>query len=109
VGWGPFAYAEWWNGYGVLWLQIESVEAVTHARQLVRPGVDCFSFGPIDLAFSLKAHPQHPFRTVDDCIGYVARAVEGTGVRICVRNGSPDTREKYADLGATVFLESPRV
>jgi len=105
----PFAYAEGWNSYGVLWLQIESVEAVTHARQLARPGVDCFSFGPIDLAFSLKAHPQHPFRTVDGCIGYVARAVEGTGVRLCVRNGSPDTREKYADLGATVFLESPRV
>lgn len=105
----PFAYGEWWNRYGVLWLQIESVEAVTHVRQLARPGVDCVSFGPIDLAFSLQAHPHHPFRTVDDCIGYVARALEGTTVRLCVRNGTPEAREKYAALGATVFLESPRV
>lgn len=104
----PAAYAEWWNRYGVLWLQIESVEAVTHARQFARPGVDCLSFGPIDLTFSLKAHPRHPFQTVDDCVRYVARALEGTPTRVCVRNGSPDLRQKYADMGATVFLESPR-
>jgi 2-keto-3-deoxy-L-rhamnonate aldolase RhmA len=103
----PFAYADWWNRYGLLWLQIESVEAVTHARQLARPGVDCLSFGPIDLAFNLRAHPHHPFRTVDECIRYVCQALEGTTVRACVRNGSPDTRDKYAELGATVFLESP--
>ncbi|OGG55645.1 MAG: hypothetical protein A3F84_23840 [Candidatus Handelsmanbacteria bacterium RIFCSPLOWO2_12_FULL_64_10] len=105
----PVAYAEWWNRYGVLWLQIESVEAVTHARQFARPGVDCLSFGPIDLMFSLKAHPRHPFQTMDDCIRHVARALEGTSTRVCVRSGGPDARQKYADMGATVFLESPRV
>jgi 2-keto-3-deoxy-L-rhamnonate aldolase RhmA len=104
----PVAYAEWWNRYGVLWMQIESVEAVTHARQFARPGVDCLSFGPIDLMFSLKAHPGHPFRDMDDCVRYVARALEGTTTRACVRNSAQD-RQKFADLGATVFLENPQV
>jgi 2-keto-3-deoxy-L-rhamnonate aldolase RhmA len=104
----PVAYADWWNRFGVLWLQIESVEAVTHSRQLALPGVDCLSFGPIDLTFSLKAHPRHPFQTVDDCVRYVAQALEGTTTRVCVRNGTRETREQYAAMGATVFLESPR-
>jgi 2-keto-3-deoxy-L-rhamnonate aldolase RhmA len=104
----PAAYARWWNPYGVLCLQVESVEAVTHARQLAQPGVDCLTFGPVDLTFSLEAHPHHPFRTVDDCIQYVARALEGTMVRVCVRNRTPDTRAKYADMGVTVFLEDAR-
>jgi 2-dehydro-3-deoxyglucarate aldolase len=107
TGIDPMAYAEWWNRYGVLWLQIESVEAVTRARHLARPGVDCLSFGPVDLSYSLKAHPRHPLQSVDDCIAYVARALEGTTVRVCVRNGTPETREKYAAVGATVFIESP--
>ena len=102
-------YAGWWNRFGVLWMQIESVEAVTRSRQLARPGVDCLSFGPKDLMFSLKQHPTHPLQTVDHCIGYVARALEGTHVGVCHRNGTPETREKYADLGVTVFLESPVV
>jgi 2-keto-3-deoxy-L-rhamnonate aldolase RhmA len=104
----PAAYAEWWNRFGVIWLQIESVEAVTRARQLVQPGVDCLSFGPVDLEFSLQVHPRHPLRTVDDCIHYVARAVEGSGVRICIRNVPREAWERYADVGATVFLDSPR-
>ncbi len=107
AGKDPVAYAGWWNRYGVLWMQVESVEAVTHARQLAKPGVDCLSFGPIDLMFSLKAHPAHPFRDMDDCVRHVARALEGTTTRVCVRNSAQD-RQKYADLGATVFLESPK-
>lgn len=107
-GMDPEAYADWWNRFGVLWLQIESVEAVTHVRQLALPGVDCVSFGPTDLAFSLKAHPQHPLKTHDDCVAYVAKALQGTSVRLVVRNGSPDTREKYLAMGATAFIESPR-
>jgi 2-keto-3-deoxy-L-rhamnonate aldolase RhmA len=107
-GKNPETYAAWWNRFGVLWLQIESVEAATHCRQLAKPGVDVLSFGPIDLAFNLKTHPRHPFQAVDDCIRYVGQALAGSNVRMCVRNGSPDTREKYAEMGATVFLESPR-
>ena len=100
-------YAEWWNRYGVLWMQIESINSVTHARKLAKPGVDCLSFGPADLTFSIEGHPHHPFKTVDDCVRHVAEQLEGTGVAVCFRNGRPDTREKYAAMGVTVFLENP--
>jgi 2-keto-3-deoxy-L-rhamnonate aldolase RhmA len=101
-------YAKWWSEYGVLWLQIESVAAVTHARKLAKPGVDCLSFGPADLTFSLEAYPHHPFKTVDDCVRHVAEQLAGTSVAVCFRNGRPESREKYAAMGVTVFLEYPR-
>ncbi len=104
----PEEYAEWWNRYGVLWMQIESVEAVSYARQFAKPGVDVLSFGPIDLTFSLQAHPHHPFQSVDDCVAYVVRALEGSPTKVCFRNYDPKTRQKYADMGVTVFLESPK-
>jgi len=100
-------YANWWSEYGVLWLQIESVPAATNARKLAKPGVDCLSFGPADLTFSLEAHPRHPFKTVDDCVQYVCEQLADTDVAVCFRNGRPDTREHYAAMGVTVFLEYP--
>ena len=103
----PDEYAEWWNQYGVLWQQIESVEAVTHSRQLAKPGVDCLSFGPIDLTFNLRQHPKHHFQSVDDCVAYVAKALEGSDTKVCFRNYDPLTRQKYADMGVTVFFERP--
>jgi 2-keto-3-deoxy-L-rhamnonate aldolase RhmA len=105
----PADYARWWNTYGVLWLQIESVEAVTHSRQFAKPGVDVLSFGPIDLTFNLQTHPRHPFQSVDDCVAYVVKALEGSGTRVCFRNYDAKLREKYADMGVTVFLETPTV
>jgi len=30
-------YGKWWNSFGVLWLQIESVDAVQNVHKLVRP------------------------------------------------------------------------
>lgn len=98
-------YADWWNSNGMLWMQIESIEAVTHARHLAKPGVDCLSFGPADLTFSIESHPHHALQTVDACVEYVAKAVADTPTAVCFRNGSPSTRQKYADLGVTVFLE----
>ena len=98
-------YAEWWNNYGVLWMQIESIEAVTHARRLAKSGVDCLSFGPADLTFSIEGHPNHSLQTVDACVQYVAGELEGSTTAVCFRNGNPSTREKYADMGVTVFLE----
>ena len=97
-------YAEWWNTNGILWMQIESIEAVTHARHLAKPGVDCLSFGPADLTFSMEGHPNHALQTVDACVEYVARALEGTTTAVCFRNGNPSTRQKYADMGVTVFF-----
>ena len=78
-------YAAWWNDYGTLTLQIESVEAVIHARQLAKPGVDVLSFGLNDLMFSIEAHPQFPIRSYEDCIRHVLDQLDGTGVRIGLR------------------------
>ena len=105
----PFDYADWWNAYGVLWLQIESVEAVTRAHLLARPGVDCLSFGPTDLTISLRAHPNHALKSVDDAVAYVAKSLQGSGVAVCHRIGAAEHRSKFADMGVTVFLEPPAV
>lgn len=100
-------YAQWWSEYGILWLQMESIESVNHARSLAKQGVDCLSFGPVDLTFNIEAHPNQPLQTVDDCVRHVAQQLADTSVAVCFRNGTPDTREKYAEMGVTVFLERP--
>lgn len=98
-------YADWWNNYGMLWMQIESIESVTHARRLAKSGVDCLSFGPTDLTFSIESHPNHSLQSVDACVQYVAKELEGCTTAVCFRNGNPSTSEKYAAMGVTVFLE----
>jgi 2-keto-3-deoxy-L-rhamnonate aldolase RhmA len=105
----PVDYGAWWNTFGILWLQIESVEAVTRAHIFARPGVDCLSFGPTDLMFNLMGHPNHNLKTVDDCVAYVARSLEGSGVAVCHRIGPPENRQKYVDMGVTVLLENASV
>ena len=102
-------YAKWWNEHGVLCLQMETLAAVTNARHLAKPGVDCLTWGPADLAFDMEAHPEHPFQTVDDCLRHVLKQLEGTTVRISFRNGTPDQRQRYIDMGITVFMERPRI
>ena len=97
-------YAPWWNEYGVLWMQIESVEATTNARRFAKPGVDCLSFGPMDLSFSLEAHRNSPFKTVDECAGYVIEQLKGTDVTLAFRVPTYDERRKYIDMGARVIL-----
>jgi 2-keto-3-deoxy-L-rhamnonate aldolase RhmA len=89
-------------------LQIETLTAVTHARQLAKPGVDCLTWGPSDLSFDLEAHPTHPFQTVDDCLRHVLKQLEGTDIRVSFRNYSYELRQKYMDMGVTVFMERPR-
>ncbi len=107
VGGDRLGYAAWWNGYGVLMIQLESIPAVTGARKLALPGVDCLSFGPNDLMYSIEAHPHHPFRDVDDCVRHVAEQLRDSATMLCFRNHAPEERQKYVDMGATVFLESP--
>ena len=102
-------YRRWWGETGVLWMQIESVAAVTAARQLARPGVDCLSFGPMDLTFSLESHPHHPFKSVDDCVRHICEQLQGSETKVCFRNYTPETRQKYLDMGVTVLLERPQV
>jgi 2-keto-3-deoxy-L-rhamnonate aldolase RhmA len=100
-------YRKWWGETGVLWMQIESVASVTAARHLAKPGVDCLSFGPMDLTISLEAHPGHPFKTVDDCVQHTVDQLRGSGTAVCFRIPSAEERQKYIDMGVTVLLESP--
>ena len=100
-------YREWWGETGVLWMQIESVASVTAARHLAKPGVDCLSFGPMDLTISLEGHPGHPFKTVDDCVQHTVDQLQGSGTAVCHRITGPEERQKYIDMGVTVLLESP--
>jgi len=75
-------YAEWWNNNGILILQLESVNAVTNAKKLAKPGIDMLVFGAMDLSFSLESYPEHPFGTVEDCIRHVMKQMEGTQVKV---------------------------
>ena len=102
-------YAAFWNSFGVLWIQVESVDAVQNVHKLVRPGVDCVSFGPTDLALSIDSYPNHGLKSVEDCVAYAVKSLEGTGVGVCFRTYSPDVREQYWDLGVQVVLEQPKV
>lgn len=101
-------YANYWNNYGVLWLQMESISATTKAREFAKAGVDCLSWGPADLSFNREAHPEHPFKTDDDCIRHVVELLKGTDTKLCVRNYDPALRDKYREMGATVLLERPK-
>lgn len=102
-------YAKWWNTFGVLWMQIESVDAVQNAHKLCKDGVDAVSFGPTDLGFSLDSHPNHQLKTVDDCVAYACKSLEGTGKAVVHRSYDHELRSKYRDMGVQVLLERPKV
>ena len=102
-------YAKWWNDYVVLAIQLESVEAISNARKLARPGVDYVAFGPNDLCFSLEGHPQYPLQTVDECMRNVAEQLQGTGIRLGMAVTTiPDERDQFLDMGITIFQEDPQ-
>lgn len=101
-------YAEWWNNHGILCMQMESIDAVTNARKLAMPGVDCLTWGPLDLSFSMEAYPQHWLKTVDDCVRHALKQLEGTNVRISFRSYDSELRNKYIDMGVTVLMERPK-
>ena len=100
-------YAKWWNQYGVLWLQIESIYAVEKSRSVALQGVDCLSFGPADLTFNLESNPSYSLKTVDECVQEVVNKLAGLNTKVCFRNYTKETRQKYIDMGVTVFLERP--
>jgi 2-keto-3-deoxy-L-rhamnonate aldolase RhmA len=76
------AYGAWWNEHGILALQIETITGVTNARELAVPGLDLILFGGNDLSFSLEAHPERPYTSVEACWRQVEEATVGTGVRV---------------------------
>ena len=101
-------YAAWWNEYVILAIQVESVEAVTNIKKLAKPGVHVVTFGPNDLSFSLEDHPEYPLQTVDDCMRNVAAQLAGTEIRLAMGTGTrPEERDKYLEIGITLFQESP--
>lgn len=106
---GRVEYGEWWNEQVVLAIQLESVQAITNAQALAKPGLDYMAFGPNDLMYSLEGHPYYPLRSVDECMRNVARQLEGTGVRLGMAvMTEPNAREKYLEMGITIFQEAPR-
>jgi 2-dehydro-3-deoxyglucarate aldolase/4-hydroxy-2-oxoheptanedioate aldolase len=103
-------YAEWWNNYVVLAIQLESIEAISNARKLAKPGVDYVAFGPNDLLFSLEGHPEYPLQTVDDCMLNVAKQLKGSGIRLGMAVTTvPEERNKYLEMGITIFQEAARL
>ena len=103
------AYTAWWNDFGVLWIQVESIQAICNIPMLAAPGVDCISWGPSDLAIDRSLNPRHPLTVSDDaCVEYAVRALEGTGARLAYRSYDWNLRSKYVDMGATVLLERPK-
>lgn len=99
-------YAAWWNESAVLGIQLESVEAITNARRLAKPGIDYVAFGPNDLEFSLEGHPHFPLGTVDECMRHVAQQMAGTGIALGMAIVEPpEEREKFLEMGVTVFQE----
>ena len=105
-GMDRLSYAEWWNDYVIVGIQVESVEAVTNVRKLAKPGISVVTFGPNDLSFNMEGHPGYPLKTVHDCMRNVAEQLAGTGVRIAMGTGTkPEERDEYREMGVTLFQE----
>jgi len=102
-------YAAWWNDNVVLSVQIESINAVENAKSLAKPGIDYLAFGPNDLTFDLERHPEYRFKTSDECTRFVYEQVNASGIRLGMAIlTEPDQRQKYLDMGLTMFQEAPR-
>ena len=99
-------YAAWWNDYVTLSIQVESVEAVTNIKKLAKPGVTVVTFGPNDLSFNMEGHEGYPLKSVDDCMRNVAAQLAGTDIRLAMGTGTqPEERDKYLEIGITLFQE----
>ena len=115
---GRLDYTDWWNKHGMLCIQLESINAYTNADKLAVPGVDLLTWGPADTCFDLEAHPEHPFKTPDDCLIHAMAVVKAAGLKtkFSVRTGDTAAlghgltgaaaRQHYLDLGVTVFMET---
>jgi len=101
-------YATWWNSQAVLAIQYESVSAINLSRQLARPGVDYVAFGPNDLLFNMEGQPANPFQSVDAAMRHTAGQLQGSGIRLGMAVPTvPEERDKYLEIGITVFQEDP--
>ena len=100
-------YAAWWNETVLLSIQIESVQTVTNISRL-SDGRDARDLGSERPGISLDLHPDYPLRTVEACMRNVAEQLQGSGIRIAMGTATtPDKRQKYRDLGVTIFQAAP--
>ena len=103
------AYASWWNSFGVLWLQVESLQAISNITRLALPGVDCISWGPADLSFDREANPLHPLSVSDQaCVDHAFKLLEDSHAQLVLRNYNWRERDKFIEMGAKVILERPK-
>jgi 2-keto-3-deoxy-L-rhamnonate aldolase RhmA len=103
---GLHEYATWWNEQAVLGIMLESVEAISNARRFIRPGLDFIAFGTSDLGLSLSTNPQFPIQDTDECMRYVCDQVKDQVALGMAIPTAPDERQKYLDMGITMFQES---
>ena len=104
---GLAEYAALWQETGALAMQIESIGAATNAaRRFAKDGVDFFTIGPADMTFDIQRHPNHALQSVDDCVRYLARDLQGTGKQVCMRIAAGDDPRPYHDMGVTMLLEA---
>jgi 2-dehydro-3-deoxyglucarate aldolase len=102
-------YVEFWNQHVIVSVQIESIKAVERAASLAVPGIDYLAWGPSDLGLDLKRNPDYRFKTADECTRYVWEQVRDKGIKMGMAIiTEPDQRQKYIDMGLTMFQESPR-
>ena len=106
-GQGLDEYAAYWQETGALAMQIESIGAATNAaHRFAKDGVDFFTIGPADMTFDIQRHPNHALQSVDDCVRYLARDLQGTGKQVCMRITAGDDPRPYHDMGVTMLLEA---
>jgi 2-keto-3-deoxy-L-rhamnonate aldolase RhmA len=102
-------YVEYWNNHVIVSVQIESIKAVESAAALAVPGIDYLAWGPNDLGLDLKRNPDYHLKTSDDCTRWVRDQLKGTGIRMGMAIlTEPEEREKYLEMGMTMFQEAPR-
>jgi len=102
-------YVEYWNNHVIVSVQIESIVAVESAAALAVPGIDYLAWGPNDLGLDLKRHPEYHLKSSDECTQYVWDRVKNQGIKMGMAIVTePDQRQKYIDMGMTMFQETPR-
>lgn len=102
-------YVDFWNQHVIVSVQIESIKAVESAESLAVPGIDYLAWGPNDLGLDLKRNPDYKLKTADECTKYVWERVKDKGIKMGMAIlTEPEERQKYIDMGLTMFQEAPR-
>ena len=64
---------------------------------------------PNDLGLDLKRNPDYKLKTSDECTKYVWERVKDKGIKMGMAIlTEPEERQKYIDMGMTMFQEAPR-